>query len=566
MNISPYMLADQLSDEKKQELYPSLDPLLAQLLFTRDIQTESQINQIFSFDYGDLHAPFLFKDMDIAVERVLKVLDAKEKICLYTDYDTDGIPAGALLYSFFTKIGYENFFNYIPHRNKEGYSLNMKACEQFIKDGVTLLITADCGITDTEEVTYLMENGCDVIITDHHLPEGDLPGALAVIDHKIKDNTYPDTNLCGCAIAWKLVVALIEEGKKREMQVFVDLPDGWEKTLLDLVAISTICDMVPLVGENRLLVHFGMRVLNMTRRPGLRQIMKKARLSGTLGVDDVAFMIGPRINAASRLEDPMISFTALAKQDESAIAAADDLERINNERKKKTATIMRSVWKRLGERELGDVIVIGDRSWPLGILGLIANKIAERYERPAFVWSELDGKIKGSCRSGSDISVFSLMDKARAGFSHFGGHAASGGFVTTPENIVVLENTLVDVVGEAERIAKDQQQIDAVITERYISESMYQEISKLEPFGMKYPKPLFAIKIDAWNTRVFGKTNDHLEIQIPKEYGYVKAVAFYCEDLIKKAETASAITIIGNIIKETYNGRTTYGMRIVDII
>ena len=564
-DISPYVLSEQLTEELRNSLYPSEHPLLAQLLYTRGVTDKKDIDALFAFSYSDLHDPFLFKDMDVAVDRVLKAIKKNEKICVYTDYDTDGIPAGALLYTFFTKIGYKNFFNYIPHRNKEGYSLNMTACKAFVEDKVELIITADCGITDIEEVAYLTDNGVDVIITDHHLPGETLPNALAVIDHKVPDNTYPDVDLCGCAVAWKLVVALIHRGKELNIIGFGEIPEGWEKTLLDLVAISTICDMVPLVGENRLLVHFGMRVLSLTRRAGLQKIIKNSGLS-EISVDDVAFMIGPRINAASRLEDPMISFTALAKNDSEGVAAANDLEKINTLRKTKSATIMRSVWKKLESRELGPVIVIGDRSWPLGILGLIANKIAERYQRPTFVWSELEGKIKGSCRSGSDISVHSLMDHSSESFSHFGGHAASGGFVTTPDKIVILERELSKNIERTDRIEQEQQPVDMNLLPRHISQESYDQIEKLKPFGMSYPKPLFSLTIDTYNTRTFGKNSEHLEIQIPQERGFARATAFYCPEFIEIASGTGPITIIGNIIKDTYNGVTRYGMRIIDIV
>lgn len=568
---SEYELKTTLSDEERESIYSKeLDPLVAQLFYNRGITDQGEVAAFYEFEYAHLHDPFLYKDMEKGVERILDAIEKNEKILIYSDYDTDGIPGGALLYTFFSKIGYENFENYIPNRNKDGYSLNMPACEKFAENGVNVLITVDCGITDNEEVDYLMSNGIDVIVTDHHLPEGEVPKALAVIDHKQDDCSYPDKNLCGCGVAWKLVVALIQQGKERDMKQFIDIAEGWEKTLLDLVAISTICDMVPLVGENRLLVHFGTKMLDLSARDGLHTLYKKARLTKPTHPDDVAFMIGPRINAASRLDDPMIAFTALAKSGAEAIAAAEQLEKLNNKRKTLSATIMRSVWKKLEERDatdmLSDVIVIGDGTWPLGILGLVAGKIADRYKRPTFVWSELDGKIKGSCRSGSDVDVFSLMQETRDHFMSFGGHAASGGFVMDKNELHYIEQNLAENISNAKKIDNPVEYLDAEVRADDIDERLHTQISQLEPFGMGNAKPLFKITLENSSVRTFGKTQNHLEISTQGSSGRIRATAFYCQPLIDKAQARESFSIVGNIIKDSYNGNTSIAIRIVDII
>ena len=378
------------------------------------------IDNFFSPEYEKLFDPFLFRDMDAAVERIIAAIRNNEKILIYSDYDTDGIPGGVLLREFFDTINYSFIDSHIPNRNKDGYGLNMPRCQQAVEEGVSLLITIDCGIADKEEIAYLQKNNVDVIVTDHHLPESGLPNAFAVIDHKRKDNTYPEDILCGCAIAWKLVCALLMRVKALpesdrdvpSLDAARELPDGWEKWLLDLVAISTVCDMVPLVGENRILVYYGMIVLKKTRRPGLQKIMQNARIkTHALTSDDIGFGIGPRINAASRLDDPMIAFTAL-RNDSDAADAAMELERLNRKRKTMSATIMKSVWSRLDKREVPPAIVLGDNEWPLGILGLVAGKVADRYSRPAFVWTRISHKenvvVKGSARGGGR-DVFALM-------------------------------------------------------------------------------------------------------------------------------------------------------------
>ncbi len=569
-DTNSYDIPTLLDDTKREELYgPEMDPLVAQLFYNRDITDKKDIDSFFEFNWSGIHDPFLFKDMDKAVERILLAISNNEKILIYSDYDTDGIPGGALLYSFFTKIGYENFSNYIPNRNKDGYSLNMPACEKFVNDEVQVLITVDCGITDNVEIDYLMKNGVDVIVTDHHLPEGDVPAAFAVIDHKQAGCAYPDDNLCGCAIAWKLSCALLTKGKEQGVAGFKDVQDGWEKTLLDLVAISTVCDMVPLVGENRLLVHFGKIMLGLSARPGLHTIFKKARLNAQhLQTDDIAFMIGPRINAASRLDDPMIAFKALAESGAEAIASAEMLEKLNNRRKYMTAKIMKEVWGKLENKDDGPVIVIGNPEWPLGILGLIAGKIADREKKPTFVWSRVGDHIKGSCRSGSDISVFSLMQHARETFDGFGGHAASGGFETDGEKVHFMQEILSQKVPNAERITKDKIHIDAELAIDRVNQDTHTLVHKLEPFGIKNPKPLFIFSHEVAHIRPFGKAQNHIELGFKNSRGrIIKAIAFFREDLLEKnLKPGDQVRFVGTLEKEVYNNNHYISLRLHDIL
>lgn len=565
-----YRVPPLLDDKKREEIYgPEIDPLLAQLFYNREITDSQEVQNFFEFDWSGIHDPMLFKDMDATVGRILDAIQNNQKILIYSDYDTDGIPGGAVMHDFFTKIGYENFLNYIPNRNTDGYGLNMDACKQFVKDKVDLLITVDCGITDNDEVAYLMKNNIDVIVTDHHLPEGDMPQSCAVIDHKRADNTYPEDVLCGCAIAWKVVCAVLAEGKRRGLPQFADIPDGWEKTLLDLVAISTICDMVPLTGENRLLVHFGKMILGITNRPGLHTIFKKGRLDHKkLTTDDIAFMIGPRINAASRLDDPMIAFKALAYRDAEATAAALELEKLNNRRKYATAKIMKEVWGKLEEREESPVIVIGNPEWQLGVLGLIAGKIADREKKPVFVWTRVGNEIKGSCRSGSDVSVFSLMQETRDMFVGFGGHAASGGFETDGEKIHFLQEKLSEQIDKADTVPKDTMHVDAELATDQITLKLYNTIHQLEPFGMGNAKPQFILHAELAHVRPFGKTGNHLELGFAQSNGRaLKATSFYCDELLEKNfKAGEKVRAVVSVEKDSYGGNEYVALRLQDVL
>ena len=563
------ILSNLTEDEIKEKYGDNMSFFLGNLLHARSVNTEDEIRLFTNPGWEDNHDPFLLKDMDKAVSRILEAIYNNEKILIYSDYDTDGIPGGAIFRDFLNKINYDNFSNYIPNRNKDGYGLNLKACETFVEEKVDLMVTIDCGITDIKEADFLKKNSIDLIVTDHHLPEKQLPDAFAVIDHKREDCGYPDKNICGCAIAFKLIQALITRGREEQLEEFVNLKDGWEKWLLDLVSVSTICDMVPLVGENRVFVKYGKKVLAKTQRPGLNRIFEKSRLNkSNITADDIGFMIGPRINAASRLSDPNIALQALSLSEDS-IEFANELERLNNRRKTMTATIMKEVWGTLKERKIGETIVIGNDKWPLGILGLIAGRVADKYKKPTFVWTKLEDSVKGSCRSGADISVHSLMEKTKKSFDSFGGHKASGGFVTSLDKIHFLEQELNKNISKAERVENKDDFIDMELKIKDVSMQNYYHINSLEPYGMSNPKPLFLFKnINIERVETFGKTEDHLRLSfIDESNSRIKGISFsYKEKLGQEFNEGQVVDLIGSFDVNNWNGNSYLRLKIEDII
>ena len=417
----------------------STPELLDTLLRNRGITTEEDRGRFLTPSYEeDLHDPYLYNDMEKAIERIVAAISNKEHIIIYGDYDCDGIPGSVTFHDFFKKIGYDRAQVYIPHRHNEGYGLNMRAINTFVDAGVTLLITVDSGIADVAEVTHASERGIDVIITDHHLPQETLPPAFAILNAKRADNTYPDPWLCGAGVAFKVVQALVLRDE-------FDIPKGWEKWLLDVVGIATIADMVPLTGENRALAHFGLRVLRQTRRPGILQLLRKIRLPAhSLKEDNVGFDIGPRINVASRLDIPLNGFKLLATRNSvEAGTLVSHLESLNNKRKR----LVRKAIAQAEELEIGDepVVVVGSDEWPVGIVGLIAGRLVERFERPVFVWGvgESNDEVRGSCRSDGRVNLVALMEAAEPGtFTQFGGHEAAGGFALKRDDIGKLVDRL----------------------------------------------------------------------------------------------------------------------------
>jgi len=400
-----YSVRNEIPEKVSKELakYPEI---LRKLLFYRGIKTEKEADIFLNPVFEDNYDPFLMKDVDIAVERILKAVEKKEKVIIYSDYDADGIPGAVILHDFFKKIGFKNFENYIPHRVLEGFGLNDEAIDEFAKNGVNLIITVDCGIADVEEAEKIKKHKIDLIITDHHLPrisknnKEELPHALAILNTRQSKCKYPDKNLCGAGVVFKLVQAIIKKHGKK-----FDLKNGWEKWLLDMVAIGTISDMVPLVGENRLLAHYGLKVLRKTRRIGLQNLLSIIKVDQkNITEDDIGFMISPRINAASRMGLPEDAFNMLvAEKETDATKYALHLNKINDERKIIVAQMVKEIrkhWEKFDPDKKRKVLVAGNPDWKPSLLGLVANSLMDEHDGPVFLWGREEGKtLKGSCRS-----------------------------------------------------------------------------------------------------------------------------------------------------------------------
>ena len=546
-------------------------PLTQTLLKNRGITTYEEAEKFLHPDYErDIHDPFLILNMEKAVERILRAIDVEEKIVVYGDYDCDGIPGSVILHDFFKKIGYKNFENYIPHRHDEGYGLNTDAVDEFAKTSTTLLITVDCGITDVKEVAHANSFGIDVIVTDHHLPQEVLPSAYAILNSKQKDDTYPDNMLCGAGLAWKLVQALL---KKRAKEWNVG--EGWEKWLLDMAGLSTIADMVPLRNENRVLAHYGLKVLRKSPRPGLMKLLRKLRVDQRyLTEEDVGFTIAPRINAASRMGIPMDAFRLLSTTDETeADVLSDHLNEMNETRKGVVAVMIKEAKKKIASREMREVIVVGNPAWKPGVLGLAANRLMEDYERPVFVWGREGGThIKGSCRSDGSINVVELMVNVRQGiFLDVGGHELSGGFSISHEQIHFLEEEIILAYKKIEKKSsvEEAMAVDSTLSLDHVTWETQRLVEQLAPFGIGNPKPLFLFEgIEIKGVKAFGKEKNHLELQFENSAGKrIPAIGFFIsqENFKTAIEEGNFINLFATLEKSMFRGRPELRLRIVDI-
>jgi len=555
--------------------------ILAQLLSHRGIEGKDTIDTFLNPDYErDTHDPFLLKDMEKVVKRILEAVSKGEKIVIYSDYDTDGIPGAVVLHDFFVKIGYTHFTNYIPHRNREGFGLNTAAIEGFIENKVSLLITIDCGIANKEEVAYAMENGVDVIITDHHLPPQEVPPAYAIVNPKQTGCDYPFKDLCGAAVVYKVVQALLREIQNKNFKIQNEIPEGWEKWLLDMVGIATISDMVPLVGENRVFARYGLLVLRKSPRPGLQHLLKITRTSQKhLTETDVGFTIGPRINAASRMDKPEDAFFLLSTNNlQDAGKYATHLDTINNERKGLVASMVKEAKKKIEMREeegnpLGPVIVMGNPHWKPSLLGLVSNTLSETYKKPSFLWGrEGSVSIKGSCRSDGVIHLVHLMNYVKEGvLTEFGGHAFSGGFSVADDAIHYLEEAFIEahtLLGPDDVIEK-KTEINAEISLDDLGWPFYDMLERLSPFGVGNEQPLFVIKnVFPERVEVFGKQKNHLKLVLSSTGGKkITAISFFkTSDDYTALGKKNPLSLIVYVEKSTFGYSPEIRLRIVDIV
>ncbi|MBP9031766.1 MAG: single-stranded-DNA-specific exonuclease RecJ, partial [Dysgonomonadaceae bacterium] len=415
-------------NEIAQEL--NIDPVLAELLVRRGLSTKEKAEKFLHPSLSDLHDPFLMPDMEIAVKRIEKALGEKERILIYGDYDVDGTTAVSLVYKFLRKIT-NNIDYYIPDRYDEGYGISFQGIDYAVSTGVKLIISLDCGIKAVSKVAYAKEKGIDFIICDHHMPDDQLPEAVAVVDAKRPDSTYPYDELSGCGVGFKLVQALAA----RNGFPFSDL-----EPLLDLVAVSIASDIVPITGENRVLMYYGLKQLNSNPSYGLRGIIEICGLNHKrLTVSDIVFKIGPRINASGRMMNGKEAVDLLLANDiESARIKSKNIDKYNEDRRELDKKITDEAVEFIDSQidlKYNNSIVIYDENWHKGIVGIVASRLTEKYFRPAIVLTKSNGMISGSARSVPGFDMYKAIEACRDLLLNFGGHTYAAGLTLKEENL-----------------------------------------------------------------------------------------------------------------------------------
>ncbi len=545
-------------------------PVVQDLLYARGITNVGTAQAFLAPDYDlHLHDPYLLKDMQKVVDRIVSAKENNEKIGIYSDYDADGIPGGVVLHDFFKKIGLTNFMQYIPLRNEEGFGLNHEAILHLVHEGVTLVITIDCGIGDVAEVDFAVAHGVDVIITDHHIPGNVLPKAFGIINPKQDGCPYPEKMLCGSGVIFKVIQALIATGK-------FDIPKGFEKWFLDMVGLATLSDMVPLRGENRVFAYYGMKVLQKSPRVGLIKLFSLLKINqSTATEDDIAFMITPRINAASRMGIPRDAFRLLSTTDEvEAGILAEHLNNKNDERKGVVGSMVKEIKKRIEERaeDMKHILVLGNPEWKPSLLGLVANSFSDEHNRPVFFWGREGGDtIKGSCRAGGNTDVVKLMESVKDILIEYGGHKGAGGFSVSQEHIHTLEDRLnesfLKLSSEADMV--EDTFVDKKLSLDDVNWNTYRHIEQFAPFGLDNPKPLFLFEnISVSAMKLFGKEKNHLELKFKNSNGKdITAMAFFStpEKYTVPLSEGSTIQLVATLEKSTFRNFPELRLRIVDI-
>lgn len=536
------------------------------ILINRGIKIKEEAEKFLNPDYGEVYDPFLMLNMEKAAKRVVSAIKNNEKIIIYGDYDADGICGAAVFYSFFKAINYENFEVYIPNRYENGYGLNFSALDEFIEKKVDLIITVDCGISDTEKTARAKKSGIDIIITDHHLPQEELPQAFAIIDPYQKKDNYKFKELCGAGVAFKVVSAILK------IENF-SLPDGWEKWLLDLVAIATVADMSELKDENRILTYYGLMVLKKTRRPGLRALFNKAKINAeTLNSEDIAFFVAPRLNAASRVDHANTSFElVVAYSFQIAVSMAGRLEEKNAERKKMVEEVVKEARQKIDINK--EIIISGNELWSAGVLGAAASRLMEEFSKPIFLWGKGEAKeIKGSARS-NGVNLVELMKKIPQDlFLDFGGHALAAGFSLKSDTAEIFEKELLKAWEKSEKIITENVlEIDGEFKLDDIKSENYEWLAKIEPTGKANHRPVFLFKnLRVENIKSFGNGGIHLELTFKKSNSEsVRAIGFFMYNSFNfngnALESGDLVDLCASLDENIFNSSIEYRLKIVDL-
>ena len=504
-----------------------VSPVISEILIRRGITTESAAKRFFRPQLNDLINPFLMKDMDLAVDRLNDAMGRKERILVYGDYDVDGCTAVALVYKFLQQF-YSNIDYYIPDRYDEGYGVSDKGIEYAKQTGVKLIIILDCGIKAIKEITYAKSLGIDFIICDHHVPDEELPPAVATLNPKREDDPYPFKHLCGCGVGFKFMQAFAKNN---------GIPFSRLIPLLDFCAVSIAADIVPVVDENRILAYHGLKQLNQNPSIGLKAIIDICGLNGrNITMSDIVFKIGPRINASGRMENGRESVDLLVEKDFShALKAAKQINEYNEQRKdidKQMTEEANQIISRIESQKRHSSIVLYDENWKKGVIGIVASRLTEIYSRPTIVLTRENDLATGSARSVTGFDVYSAIKSCRDMLTNFGGHTYAAGLTLKWKDVPEFRKRFQKYVDE--HILPEQTEamldIDAMIDFKDITKKLHTDIKKLGPFGPMNPKPLFCTTdvYDFGTSKVVGREQEHIKLELvdSKSNNVMNGIAF----------------------------------------
>ncbi len=545
-----------------------VDPVLAELLVQRGIRTFQQARSFFRPSLEDLHDPFLMQDMDKAVERVHQAVINREKILVYGDYDVDGTTAVSLVYSFLRRLT-DSIDFYIPERYDEGYGVSYKGIDWASENDFRLIITLDCGIKANEKVEYARERGIDMIICDHHLPENEIPRAVAVLDPKREDCNYPFDDLSGCGVGFKLVQAYSQR---------YDIPFETLVPLLDLLVVSIASDLVSVTDENRILAHFGLKQLNGSPREGLLAMIQLSGLEPAhVTIDDIVFKIGPRINAAGRMESGGIAVELLTASDvDEAIRIGNEINEHNNERKNIDRRITQEALEMVRTGNClsgGNATIVYNPQWHKGVVGIVASRLVEAFYKPTIVLTKSQGGlVTGSARSVHGFDLYDAIESCSDLLENFGGHLYAAGLTLREENLDEfcrrMEKAISGTISPV--MQTPVVDVDAKLNFSQITPKFLRILKQFQPFGPGNTAPVFLTEnvYDNGMGRKVGAEGGHLKLELIQEshpYHHISAIAFNMADFFDHIKAGNSVDVCYSIVENYYRGTSNTQLRIKDM-
>ena len=552
--------AQQLAEEL------NISPVLGQLLVNRGITDAGEARRFFHPQLSELLDPFLFRDMDKAVERLNQALARKERIMVYGDYDVDGCTAVALVYKFLKQY-HHNIDYYIPDRYEEGYGVSFQGIDYASETGVRLIIVLDCGIKAMEEVAYAKEKGIDFIICDHHVPDDELPDAVAILNAKRRDATYPYTDLSGCGVGFKLMQAFAQNNGIEFSRL---------TPLLDLCAVSIASDIVPIMGENRVLAYHGLRQLNANPSIGMKAIIDVCGLNGReITMSDIIFRIGPRINASGRVQNGKAAVALLVEENgKAANMQANLINHYNDQRKdldKSMTEEANNIVESLDPEHESKALVIYNPEWHKGIVGIVASRLAEVFCRPSVVLTRSEDMATGSARSVGGFDVYKAVENCRDLLENFGGHTYAAGLTMKVENVEAFKHRFIQYVEEHIDPTQTLAQIDieATISFNDITRRFFLDLKKFNPFGPENPRPIFCTRqvYDYGTSKVVGRDQEHIKLELVdgKSATVMNGIAFGQSSQARYIKTKQSFDIVYAIEENTHK-RGDVQLQIEDIL
>ena len=553
------------NEQKTNALHDALkiNPILCRILVQRGVDNYDLAKKYFRPQLSDLHDPWLMKDMDLAVHRIFEAFSRKEKILVYGDYDVDGTTSVACMFNFLQKIYHPQLIDfYIPHRYREGYGISRMGIEFAKEHGFSLVISLDCGIKSTDLIAYASTLDIDFIVCDHHLPDATLPPSVAILNPKQKDCPYPYKELCGCGVGFKLITALSQH---------IGLPDEDYYCYLDLVATAIAADIVPMTGENRILAYFGLKKVNESPNNGIKALIHLSALKKELLINNLVFMIAPRVNAAGRMDDARKAVQMfIAPSYEEALTFAEQLHADNTDRKEADSSITEEALSIIENDEAllkRKSTVVFKSHWHKGVVGIVASRLIEKYYRPTIVLTQSGELVSGSARSVSGFNLYEAIHACREHLIGYGGHFAAAGMTLLPEQLESFSLKFEEIVSSTidPLLLIPEIVVDSQIQFRDLTTSFYNILKQMEPFGPENMRPVFLAKkvIDSGYSKIV--KDAHIKFSVKQDNTIFSGIGFNMVDKFLLLKTGQPVDIIFTVDENEWNGEKNLQLKVIDL-